>query len=206
MTQNEVTIERIVMWSDNAGQQYKSCKVFDSLSKFKNIPVMCNYFCAKHGKAEADGAIGHLSMHLDAVVRLGSCEFTNAEEILWYCDLKFTIHTNNSEMCCHWQRHYFEVSSIKHDQNIDCKTVKGTLSFHSVCSVGVPGIIEVHESSCFCEPCFLNEPGNFKNAWLVERFAWVSVYNKEQVKDDIQNKLWDSYSLPYRHKKALFLG
>ena len=78
LTQNEVTIERIVMWSDNAGQQYKSCKVFESLSKFKDIPVMCNYFCAKHGKAEADGAIGHLSMHLDAVVRSGSHEFVNA--------------------------------------------------------------------------------------------------------------------------------
>ena len=78
------------------------------------------------------------------------------------------------------------------------------MSFHSVHNVGVLGIIEVHESSCFCETCFLNEPGNCKNAWLVERFAWTSVYKKQQVKDDVQNKLWDSYSLPYRHKKALF--
>ena len=53
LTHNEVTIERIVMWSDNAGQLYNSCKVFELLSKFKDIPVMHNYFCAKHGKAEA---------------------------------------------------------------------------------------------------------------------------------------------------------
>ena len=56
------------MWLDNCGTQYKSCKVFDSMSKFKHIPVMRNYFCAKHGKAKADGAIGRLSMHLDAMV------------------------------------------------------------------------------------------------------------------------------------------
>ena len=57
-------------------------KVFDSMSKFRDIPVMCNYLCAKHGKAEADGAIGHLSMHLDAVVRSGSQEFSDAGEIV----------------------------------------------------------------------------------------------------------------------------
>ena len=51
------------MWSDNCGPQYKSCKVFDAVSKYKDIPVMRNYFCAKHGKAEADGAIGHLYAH-----------------------------------------------------------------------------------------------------------------------------------------------
>ena len=52
-----------------------------------------------------------------------------------------------------------------------CETVKGTLSFHSVCNVGIPGIIEVHESSCFCEVCFVNESGQCKNAHLVEDFA-----------------------------------
>ena len=96
-------------------------------------------------------------------------------EILWYCNLKMAIHNKNSEKFCHLQRHYFEVSSIKHDENIDCKTVKGTLSFHSVRNAGVPGIIAVHESSCFCEPCFLNDPGNCKNSQLVERFALASV-------------------------------
>ena len=65
----------------------KSCKVFDSMSKLRDIPVMHNYFCAKHGKAEADGAIGRLSMHLDAVVRSGSQEFSDAGEIVQYRNL-----------------------------------------------------------------------------------------------------------------------
>ena len=77
-----IPVKRIIMWSDNCGTQYKSCKVFDSMSKFRDIPVMHNYFCAKHGKAEADGAIGCLSMHLDAVVRSGSQEFSDAGEIV----------------------------------------------------------------------------------------------------------------------------
>ena len=45
------------------------------MSKVQDIPIQRHYFCARHGKAEADGAIGRLSMHIDAVVRSGSHEF-----------------------------------------------------------------------------------------------------------------------------------
>ena len=88
LKENGIPLKRIIMLSDNCGAQYKSCKVFNSIPKFKDIPVMCNYFCAKHGKAELNGAIGHLSMHLDAVVRSGSQEFSDAGEIACYCNLK----------------------------------------------------------------------------------------------------------------------
>ena len=81
-------IKRLIMWSDNCGLQYKSCKVFDAVSKYENIPVMRNYFCAKHGKAEADGAIGHMSMHIDSVVRSGTHEFSNAGDIFSLLSLK----------------------------------------------------------------------------------------------------------------------
>ena len=113
------------------------------MSKLRDIPVMCNYFCAKHGKAEADGAIGRLSMHLDAVVRSGSQEFSDAGEIVRYCNLKLWVHNPDDAMCCHWQRHYFEASNINRDEILKCKTVKGTLSFHSVHNVGIPGIIDL---------------------------------------------------------------
>ena len=82
LRENKVMIKRLIMWSDNCGPQYKSCKVFDAVSKYEDIPVMWNYFCAKHGKAEADGAIGWLSMHNDSVVRSGTHEFSNAGDIL----------------------------------------------------------------------------------------------------------------------------
>ena len=157
-----IPVKRIIMWSDNCSTQYKSCKVFDSMSKFRDIPVMHNYSCAKHGKAEADGAIGCLSMHLDAVVRSGSQEFSDAGEIVCYCNLKLWVHNPDDAMCCHWQQHYFEVMNINHDKSLKCKTVKGTLSFHSVCNVGIPGIIEVCESSCFVKFAFLMNPGSAK--------------------------------------------
>ena len=48
LKENGIPVKRIIMWSDNCSTQYKLCKVFDSMSKLKDIPVMCNYFCAKH--------------------------------------------------------------------------------------------------------------------------------------------------------------
>ena len=205
LTANKIPIKRIIMWSDNCGQQYKSCKVFDALSNFENIPVMRNYFCASHGKAEADGAIGRLSMHIDSVVRSGTQEFSDVGEIYRYCNLKLKIHNDDHDKCCHWQRHYFHVSQINRDKIIDPKTVKGTLTLHSVRNVGLPGVIEVRESSCFCEICFLNEPGECKNARLVEDFAWASLYKNKKIEHNFENKLWDTYSLPYSHaKKPVF--
>ena len=82
------------MFSDNCAMQYKSCKVFDMLSKMK-IPVIRNYFCAKHGKAEADGAIGHLSMHIDNVVHSGQYKIGDSLEMVHYCQLKLQLQPDS---------------------------------------------------------------------------------------------------------------
>ena len=166
---------------------------------------MSNYFCAKHEKVEADGAIGHLSMHPDAVVRSGSQEFSDAGEIVRYCNLKLWVHNPDDAMCCHWQWHYFKVLNINRDESLKCETVKGTLSFHSVCNVGIPGSIEVCESICFCEVCFFNESGQCKNGHLVEDFAWASLYKNQQIEDHFENKVWKCYSVPYRYAKKNIL-
>ena len=85
----KVSIDRIIMWSDNAGPQYKSCKVFDTLSKMK-IPVLWNYFGVKHGKGEADHAIGRLSQIVNAVVHSGT-DFGDFKELTHYCQKNLTL-------------------------------------------------------------------------------------------------------------------
>ena len=123
--------------------------------------ILKMHYSQLHGKAEADGAIGHLSMHLDAVVRSGSQELADAGEIVRYCNIKLRVH-NDDDMCCHWQWHYFEVLNINRDKSIKCETVKGTLNFHSVHNVGIHGIIEVCKSSCFCEVDLVMNLGSAK--------------------------------------------
>ena len=97
------------------------------------------------------------------------------------------------------------MSQINRDVNTVSRTVKGTMTLHSVRNVGVRGIIEVRESSCFCEVCFLNKEGECKNRALVEDFAWASLYKNMYIGENVENKLWDTYSLPYAHaKKPIF--
>ena len=85
------------------------------------------------------------------------------------------------------------------------QTVKGTLTLHSVCNVGVQGIIEVCESSCFCKVCFLDAQGECKNRKLAEDFAWASLYKNMYIAENVENKLWDMYSLPFTYaKKTIF--
>ena len=204
LNEKKIPVKHLVMWSDNCGTQYKSCKVFDAVSK-QEIPVMRSYFCARHGKTEADGAIGHLSVHIDAVVRSGSHEFGDASEIVRYCELKLTVDNDKSGMCCHWQHHYFEVSNILRDDTTSSETVKGTRSFHSVRNAGVPGIIKVRESSCFCEICFHNKKGECRNAALVQPFAWTSLYKNHTIEENFKNKLWEGYSIEFKYvKKHMF--
>ena len=89
LKENGIPVKRVIMWSViTVVPNTNHVKFLIPCQKFKDIPVMHNYFCAKHGEAEADGAIGHLSMHLDAVVRSGSQEFSDAGEIVHYCNIK----------------------------------------------------------------------------------------------------------------------
>ena len=198
LRENKIPIKCIVIVPDNCAMQYKSFRVFDMLSKMK-IPVIRNYFCAKHAKAEADGAIGHLSMHIDNVVHSGQYQIGNSLEMVCYCQLKLQLRPDSeTEICFHYRRAYFHVTDINREGDTDSQTqtVKGTPCFHSVCNTGILGIIEVWESSCYCEPCFLNVPGEFKNHKLVNNFAWAFVYKKPDISGHVENKLWNGFSLP----------
>ena len=40
---------------------------------------------------------------------------------------------------------------------------------------------------------------------LVEDFAWTSLYKHMYIAENVENKLWNTYSLPYTHaKKPIF--
>ena len=199
-----VTINRIVMWSDNCGAQYKNCKIFEHMSKIFDVLVMRCFFCAKHGKADADGAIGRLSQHLDTAIRSGKLEASSAAELVRYCNANLQLCQEDPEMCCHYQRHYYEVleNQINRDRpEIEPQTVEGTQKLHAVRNTGVAGILEVRESSCFCEVCFINEPGKCKNKRLVKPFAWARVYIDLVIDQSFENKLWKGFSEKFKNRR-----
>ena len=57
----------------------------------------------------------------------------------------------------------------------------------------------------FVKYAFLTKKGECKNRALVEDFAWASLYKNLSIGENVENKLWDTYSLPYTHaKKPIF--
>ena len=206
--------KRLILWSDNCASQYKCRQIFKMMSEETKVPCQRNYFCAKHGKAEADGAIGRLSQHIDAVVRSGSHEFGSAKELVAYCREKLTFPVERKgqkdDMCAHHQRHYFEVSKIDRSNAHDAKLVKGTMGLHCVRNTGRDSFIEVRESSCFCDVCFLNADGDCYNEHLMKPFGWAALHTlerdeKKKLLKEFQNTLWEDSSRQYEHIKYHFI-
>ena len=194
LKEKNIPVEWIVLFSDNCAVQYKSCHVFDQMSQ-REIPILHNYFGSNHGKGEADSAIGHLSQHVDSVVRSGVIEISDSLSLFAYCKKVLSKGEPEKGMCQHYQRHFFYVSDIDRSIKLSPQTFQGTQKFHSVWNTGEQGIVEIRESSCFCEPCYLNEPGECN---LVCPFEWVNVYKStHKVCKGIQNKLWNCVTLWY---------
>ena len=207
LQQRNVQVERVIIFSDNCASQYKCAKYFNCFTK-RNIPFLHNHFGAKHGKAEANGAIGRLSQHIDTVTRSGSHEFGDCSELAAYCSRVLDTGEVKRGMCGHYRKSFYEVLKFSHSEDNDLQTVKGTTTFHSIRNTGIPGIIEVRESSCFCEPCFLGEDGECKNKHLVKPYRWAKVCdnNEDAPAETLENKLWkNNYSsVKYKHCKIRY--
>ena len=160
LKEKNVPVEWIVLFSDNCAVQYKSCHVFDQISQ-REIPILHNYFGSNHGKGDTNSATGHLSQHVNSVVRSGIIEINDS--LFAYCKKVLSKGEPKKGMCQHYQRYFFYVSDIDRSIKLSPETVQGTQKFHSVWNTGEQVIDELRESSCFCEPCYLNEPGECKN-------------------------------------------
>ena len=136
---------------DNCASQYKSRIPFRILSK-STIPIMHNYFCEKHGKSAADGLIGRTSQFLYTAVSAKKEDLPNAASLYRFCKQHWK-EKNEIGACKHYTRNFFLTTEIARPTDVTTKTLPGTRQIHSIRSIGMEGIVEVRESSCFCINC-----------------------------------------------------
>ena len=91
----------------------------------REIPILHNYFGSNHGKGDADSAIGHLSQHVDSVVRSGVIEISDSLSLFAFCKKVLSKGEPEKGMCQHDQRHFFYVSDIDRSIKLSPQTVQG---------------------------------------------------------------------------------
>ena len=82
-----VAVDRLIRFSDNCPTQYRSQKVFWTVSA-RRIPFISNTFGAHHGKKEADGFGGRNSQMVERAIKGGEDSITNAATMTAFCQLK----------------------------------------------------------------------------------------------------------------------
>ena len=146
-----ITLKCIYEYSSNCASQYKSRIPFRILSK-STIPIMHNYFCEKHGKSAADGLIGKTSQFIYTAVSAKNEDLPDAVSLYRFCKQHWK-EKNEIGACKHCQRNFFLTTEIARPTDVITNTLPGTRQIHSLRSIGMEGIVEVRESSCFCMNC-----------------------------------------------------
>ena len=147
----QVKMKCIYEYSDNCEAQYKSKIPFRILLKF-TIPIMKNYFCEKHGKSVAHGLIGRLSQFLHTVVCMDGEELGDAKALYKFCKENWK-EKRLIGACQHYEQKFFLTKNIQRPKDLTADILQGTRQIHSIRSVGVEGVVEIRESSCFYINC-----------------------------------------------------
>ena len=180
------------------------CKIFQVLYQAKHSSLAQSFWCQTWQSRSRWSNRAFVTAY-----RSGTHEFGNCKELAAYCSHVLSTNDVKGGMCCHYRRSFYEVPTVTRLEDNDLQTVKGTTTFHSVRNTGIPGIIEVRESSCFCEPCFLSVDGECKNKCLGKLYRWAKVCeNTDNVCTEIlENKLWRNYhSVKYKLGKIRYFS
>lgn len=189
-----VPVKCLIQWSDNCGVQYKSYAPFDRISR-SSIPVIRNFFGAKHGKSEADGAIGRLVRKLELAAISDEAVVQNGKDIVEYCNK--TYATNSMDGCQHFQRHFYYVDNIDRSFEAKSKSLYGTMKIHSIRNVGTDGMLQHRSLTCLCHFC-MYAVGDHCGSKEMPDWTSVNIYRptkSQTVLSSLNNKCWPQQAL-----------
>ena len=105
-----------------------------------------------------------------------SLEISDSLSLFAFCKKVLSKGEPEKGMCQHDQRHFFYVSDIDRSIKLSPQTVQEHKNFTQYETQVNRGLLKSENNTCFCELCYLNEPGECKNINLVCPFEWVNVY------------------------------
>lgn len=177
-------IKTIHYVTDSPTSQYRNKHMFyivaNHYKMFEGITASWQYFEAGHGKGPCDGVSGTAKRQADSAVKRQICNIQNADDFYTWGDSQVQSNVK-----------YMFVSNVKCNvaseylKGLNIKPVKGTMTVHSVVSLGNSSIA-VRETSCFCNACFAN--GEF--------YASCSGWNKHSfIEESIGANVLDNQTI-----------
>ena len=177
--------------TDSPTSQYRNKHMFYLVANHQNmfdgVQASWQYFEAGHGKGPCDGVGGTAKRQADSAVKRHICSIQNADDFYAWgvsqsqsnVDYIFVSNTKCVEMS-------------EFLKNLNIKPVKGTMSVHSVVSLGLNSIA-VRETSCFCDDCFKDGTFHAKcNGWYRHTFNESSRCDHENDGMDANEYITDS--------------
>lgn len=170
-----VSIRKIIEFTDQAPSQYKSKTVYRYLQE-RNIPSIHGYYGVRHGKGPCDAVTGRVKQGIGRLVRNRHVEVNSAQTM-------FTAGLENlqtdQEMTCkkHYRMTWLYTPKIGNRPNTSKWTgIPDSRDFlHCVANSGKKGIVNYKDLLCMCLECRTGLP-NCSNPYSSNTERW-SAYN-----------------------------
>jgi hypothetical protein len=149
-------VKKIFQFCDNCPGQYKSRGPFQFLSESR-VPTVRTFFGNRHGKSEADGAIGRVKRAASLARQSRQEIILNARQFYDFCvknNRKHNPDTNADPNKRFFQKFFF-VENIPRTGNVltETSTTDNTRKIQQIRSTGNPNIVEKRTVACMCHFC-----------------------------------------------------
>lgn len=155
LKESNVTIRKIIEFSDQAPSQYKNKTAFRYLSQSK-IPTMRNFFGVRHGKGPCDACTGRVKQALTKLVKAGTEVINSADSL--YSAAKKHLETKPSTDT-HECQHFFQTFHFTRKLRTRPNTKKWNpipdtrARIHTVANTGNAQEVIFRKISCMCCSC-----------------------------------------------------
>lgn len=201
LKKQNIHIDELIEYTDNAGQQYKNKDFFLYLSMMK-IRATRHFFGVRHGKGPSDRAAANFKNFVKNVIKTGKVNFRTVQELVDYC----AEHYEKNEK--HRKVKVIFHNKVPRRPQKKLKPLPGTRSIYSVRNIGVSGVAEKRNMSCSCKKC-QNGLGicafpEYADEWvrfsvvigghrkkelpkLKSHFDYLSLENRDDIHNDVMN-------------------
>ena len=150
---NGIKIHKIVQFTDQAPSQYKNKTAFRYLMQYK-VPMVQNFFGARHGKSSCDACTGRVKQGVSRLVCSGTEVVNSAGTLFTTCvkHLQKPLTKQSGECQHHILTFHLHKTLKSRPHTISWPGVPNTCKFHSIGNTNTKDVY-LRNFTCCCVGC-----------------------------------------------------